>query len=370
MNNSSSDDEIFENSEYYIKNYNDICDNYSSTDESENETENEIEQETEHEHKNNILNLEDEQNFNDNEVILTLSSKKIIQENKIIHFKKIMLNVITNNNFTTNEILIIHSIYNYNKHLLLQRNKILNEFILINIILNHFNIIILNNTTKILPEIPWNKNNKKYKNNYKEIISNYDFKKFIKNNKCEKVNFNSTKNLIKGIINGFVFYIKNLILLNKEIFVNIKEEELNDFINIIIKNTESIFCKDEKLQIISDWLCNILKRILIFNFSKFILQKDESVLFKKILEEEVYIILNIIFYLIIILNNEKKINKYGINNEKLKLFLIYNYKNTLIEEILENKIFKIIIEYIYKNKNKKIFLCKKKYLKFLNDNFF
>lgn len=366
-------DNCFNDSEYLIENNNDTSSEEGLDLDKKKEIDSETESEEEMFNKENKekqikkkLNIEEHLN-NENESILILSSQKEIKDNKIIHSKKIMINVFTSS-FTTNENLIINSIFNYNSDLLLQRNKTLNEYILVMIILNCFNIEIINNTIKMFPEIPWNKNSKKYRNNFSEIINLYDFKSFIKGNKCKKKNLKKPKNLIRCIINGFVFYIKNITLLEKQIFKD-KEEKLEEFKNIILKDENSIFCEDENLKIISNWLTNLVKRILLFNFSIFILNKKTNLSYKKNIEEEVYIILNIIFYLIIILNNEKKLNKNKMDADKLKTFLIFNYRDTCIKNIIENDIFKIIIEYIYKNKNKKIFLCKKKYLQSLKENF-
>lgn len=369
MNDSDSEYELNDDNEYFIDDNFDSS-SLSSYSVSSEENEDFNQPSSSNQILSNAFNLEENKYSNDAESILLLCPEKIIQDNKIINFKKIMLNVITTH-LTTDEMLIVYSIYNYNKNLLLERNKILNEYILINVILNHFNIIILNNTTKIFPEIPWNTNTKKYQKNYKQILEKYDFTNFIKNNKCTKKDLNKPKHLIKAITNGFIFYIKNITLLNKDLFKD-KTDDLNEFKKMILKNEKSIFCSDENLQLISDWLSNLTKRILMFNFSNFIMnnkQEKNSISFKKNIEDEIYIIINIIFYLIIILNNENKLIKNNFDYTKLKVFLTFNYKNTFIENLLENNIFKIIIEYIYKNKNNKIFLCKKKYLKFLNKNF-
>lgn len=312
----------------------------------------------------------------DIEPIYTLCKSTEIQYNKKIQFIKQMFNYLLKDNFTFTENLIIHSIYNHNVKCLLIRNKTFKEFVLIIIILNKFNIrftkILIKN---IFQDIPINEYSKKFIKIKNEINENFEFSDYIKNFKLYEIENDSNKilpKLIKQHVNGFIFYLKNQIIIPCN-YVNIIEyncnkitvENIQELSNIIIKNKNSIFCNDENLQIISSWLTNILKNIMIFNIYAIKNNYTQIINIHKSFDSQIHILINIFIYIIIIYNNNAILDKCKYKKHKIKRFLCVNYNCKVIHDVINNKTLPLVLKYIHETKLKKNMFSSRKYFKMI-----
>lgn len=315
----------------------------------------------------------------DTEPIYTLSKSTEIQYNKKIQFIKQMFNYLLKDNFTFTESLIIHSIYNHNVRCLLIRNKTFKEFVLILSILDKFHIkftkVLIKN---VFQDIPLNEHSKKFIKIKKEINENFDFTNYIKNFKLYETPNDSNKQipkLIKYYVNGLIFYLKNQITIPcnylniiNNTYNKITVEDIDELSNIIIKDKNSIFCNDEHLQMISSWITNILKNIMIFNIYAIKNNYTQIINIHKSFDSQIHILINIFIYIIIIYNNNSVLEKCKYKKYKIKRFLCVNYNNDLINQVLNNKTLPIVLKHIHETKLKKNIFSSRKYFRMIYEH--
>lgn len=307
----------------------------------------------------------------DSESIFTLSKKTEIQNNKKIQFIKQMFNYLLKN-FTFTESLIIHSIYNHNVKCFLIRSKIFKEYILILNILNHLYIKFTKTISyNIFNNIPISDNSKKFIKINNEIKENFDFTEFKQKYSYEEdTNTKIIPKLIKYYVNGFLFYLKNLLILPHNYtkimeLYNMSKENIDEVTNILLEDPNCSFCNDPNLKILSDWISNIIKKLFLYNIYAVKNNYSNSINIKKIFDTQVHILINIFLYLIIICNTPYILYKEKMEKKKIEIFLTYNFRDQeIIMNFIKNKQLIKVLKYVYETKFNKNMFSSKKFVRF------
>jgi hypothetical protein len=343
---------------------------------SNNEEDSEEDSEEDYQIEENNIKCKNEQIIldKDAESIFTLSKKIEIQNNKKIQFIKQMFNYLLKN-FTFTETLIIHSIYNHNVKCFLIRNKTFKEYVLIMTILNHFYIKFTKNIlNNIFDNIPLHETSKKFIKLSEEINTNFNFTDFIKTYSYEDENLKYIPKLIKHYVNGFLFYLKNMLILhhNNKNFIqlyNISKSDINDILNILLKDKNTSFCNDENLKLLSTWISYIIKKLLIYNLTCINNNYTNTINIKKSFETQIQILLNIFVYLIIIYNSPLILNKENFDKKKIEKFLLFQFSNKdIIISFITHKKLNIILKHLYENNLKKNIFSSRKFIRILYKN--
>lgn len=277
--------------------------------------------------------------------ILTLSfdegtNKKIETINK-------NFNLLLNKNFTYQETVIFHSIFNYNTNVLTTRNTNYKEVPLIVYILSLFDIIPTTQIFKYLFIYPFKINSKHYLSFVEEIKKIFSFDEFCKNN-C-LTNYTNEENIpltlqIKSYSNSYILLLKNIIIFKrKELITNYKLEE-NDFKIFEEKiNLSYPFLKGKDIEAISSFFNYKSKSICYDNFINNVLIKGENPTLIS-LDSRIHESVIILMKLIIVYNETKNF----LLQNKIKTFLLWNINNPIINFIITNKIFIATIKFILK----------------------
>lgn len=341
---------------------------------SSNESEIDIDDEENYNIENNIIKCNNDKIIieKDSESVITLSKKLEIQNNKKIQFIKQMFNYLLKN-FTPTEFLIVHSIYNHNIQCFMIRNKTFKEYVLLLNILKHLCICFTKSILEnIFEEVPINGSSKKFLKLNSEINSNFNFNTFKKKHTCEEnVSMKYIPKQIKYYVNGFLFYLKNIITLehNYSKFMkkfNISIDNIISIRKIILKNENNSFCSDEHMKILSKWISNILKNILIYNIYCIRHKYQNTIDIRKSFDTQVQILINIFIYIIILYNSPILLTKEKYDKKKLEIFLTCNYRNkNIIIDFIKNKYLIMILKYIYENNFKKNIFSSRKFIRML-----
>lgn len=307
----------------------------------------------------------------DSESIYTLSKKIEIQNNKKIQFIKQMFNYLLKN-FTFTESLIIHSIYNHNVKCFLIRNKTFKEYVLILNILDHLYIKFTKNILEnIFDNIPINETSKKFIKLNNEINNTFDFTAFKEKYSFEDKNIKYIPKQIKYYINGFLFYLKNIVLLqhNQKILMktyNLTKEDIDSVKDILIKDINNSFCNDDNIKIISKWMTNIIKNLMVFNVYCIKNNQPNTINIKKSFDTQIQILINLFIYLIILYNSPMMLMKENFDKKKIEIFLSFNYRDqSVIKEFIKNKNLTIILKYLYEHKLKKNIFSSRKFIRII-----
>lgn len=323
----------------------------------------------------------------DYEPIVTLSNNGDVQNNKKIQFIKHMINNLIVQHFTTQESLIIHSIYNFNRDCLLKRNKLFKEYTLILIILNVFSIKFTNYLTLVLfPQIPCLNSSKKIKKINNEILLNYVFKDFAhKNNGRDLDKVVTSIDKIEMYIKGFVFYFKNQLLIkaHAETIIeysisvsnhsDLNEEMISSFTKQYFGIEDTDFCMNKQFQLIIDWFNLKVKNLIVYNLKE---NLNQSGLYlvnnKKPIDYQIHCFMYIIFKMIILIHEFNLTSHSSFKIEvteikKITKFLYFEFANTPIQKMIHEPVFYILLRYCLEKKFKKISLSTKKYIHNLLD---
>jgi hypothetical protein len=303
----------------------------------------------------------------DFESVITLSNSSDIILNKKIQQIKQTIDTLLSSSFTLEENIKIHSIYNFNLTCLQNRNRFLQEYVLILMFLEHIGICFSKNMLSLVfPKmliIP-------KKRNF-ERIKSYITSKFVFTNFNQYLTTNHEKEdntLIKKIekySSGVIFYIKNRLLLYKdEEFSKAEQTELCD---ILMKNKNNAFISDPKLLLIVEWLSGLVKNLLVYNMYN-IYSKQPGIYYfnkKKSIDYHISFCLRIV---ICFLNNVETVNN---DNKYITLFLLYSDKHGIIKQLLNNKMFQFILKEIIakfkKEETLKVF--KKQFIQHIKSSF-
>lgn len=309
----------------------------------------------EHEIEEYILDYKDEKkNLHKSDQtdvsVLTLSKSFEIQNNNKIQFIKKMIDIITRDYFTYQENLTIHLVYNYNTNCLFLRTKLFMQYILILNFLKKYKIILPEYIRKLIfPKTPIKYGSKKYLKLNNEIKKHYKFNIVVDNSLNEK----------DCLINGIIFYLKNYILLNKS---ELNSEKNNIFIEKYL-DPNNVFLEGKKTILISNWLNNLIKKIILFNHKTHI-EQNKSIILKKINKNFEYQILSafsIIAKFVLKLKrieNTKEQDKFiffkrlDLFNEyvNIKTFIVLDYENTFIYKMISEEIFINFLNNFLQNK--------------------
>lgn len=273
----------------------------------------------------------------DFESVITLSNSSDIILNKKIQQIKQTIDTLLSTSFTLEECVKIHSIYNFNLSCLQNRNRFLQEFVLILIFMEHIGICFTKHIlTLVFPKmliVPKKKNFERIKN---YIGSRFDFSNFDSSIKNEQQNKFSIK--VEKYASGVLFYIKNRILLGKE--TNFSKDDQIALANLLLKNKNIPFLGDTKIQSFNSWLSGLMKNIMIYNMYN-IYNNDKDVFIfnkKKTIEYQIGVALRIVLCFMTDVINTSSETKY------LKFFLFYRDDKSCFEEIVNNNLFQVIIK--------------------------
>ncbi|QKE44586.1 hypothetical protein Yalta_139 [Yalta virus] len=333
--NKFSDDED-DNSEYNIDS---DVDNTSS-DSNENEyllTDTEEREETEETEEIKLIrDLNNIHIKDDFESVITLSNSSDIVLNKKIQQIKQTIDTLLSTSFTLEECVKVHSIYNFNLSCLQNRNRFLQEFILILIFMEHIGICFTKHILSLVfPKmliVPKKKNYERIKN---YIVSRFDFSNFDTPEHKQTQNVFSIK--IDKYASGVLFYIKNRILLGKEI--DYTKEDQVVLSNLLLKNKNNPFISDPKLRSFNTWLSGLMKNLVMYNMYH-IYNNDDIFVFnkKKTIEYHIGVALRIVLCFMTDVTNISAETKY------IKFFLFYRDDKSCFEEIVLNPLFQHIIK--------------------------
>lgn len=143
---------------------------------------------------------------------------------KKINDKKSKLFYFSENILSSQEQIILHTLYNFNITSLDAKTKRYSEYYLMEILLCHFNIKLLTIFKKnLFLRIPWGSINKNKKNIITYILKTYDFNNFLIrynniNKNIEESLFSETSNNIILYCNGILFYLKKYIIVLLDIY--------------------------------------------------------------------------------------------------------------------------------------------------------
>lgn len=276
----------------------------------------------------------------DFESVVTLSTSNDIVFNKKIQQIKQTIDTLLSSSFTLEECVKIHSIYNFNLSCLLNRNRFLQEFVLILVFMEHIGICFTKQIlTMVFPKMlvtPKKKNYEKIKN---RICQKFDFSQFIVDQQSENKNELSLK--IEKYSSGILFYIKNRVLLKKENEFT-KEDQL-ELAKMLLKNKNNSFISDPKLRLFNTWLSDLIKNVIIYNMYNIYSNNKNTMFFnkKKTIEYHINISLRIVLTLLTDVYLPSKDRKY------ISLFLFYrDDENGTIEKLVQNNLFQHIIKEI------------------------
>lgn len=277
----------------------------------------------------------------DFESVVTLSNSSDIVLNKKIQQIKQTIDTLLSTCFTLEENIKIHSIYNFNLSCLQNRNRFLQEFVLIIVFLEYMGMCFSKTTLSLVfPKmliVPKKKNFERIKN---YIISKFIFTDFILNETLINNNENSLLQKIEKYSASILFFIKNRLLLYKE--SEFSKEEQNELCDLLMKNKNNTFVSDPKLQAIISWLSYLVKNLILYNIYNIHDKKNKYYYFnkKKTIEYHISLSLRIIICFmssIDVIDNETKY---------INLFLLYRDENNLIKPLLENRMFQSILKEI------------------------
>lgn len=302
----------------------------------------------------------------DFESVITLSNSSDIILNKKIQQIKQTIDTLLASSFTLEENIKIHSIYNFNLTCLQNRNRFLQEYVLILMFLEHIGICFSKNMLSLVfPKmliLPKKRNFERIK----EYISNKfvftNFNQYLINNEGED---NILIKKIEKYSSGVIFYIKNRLLLYKdEDFSKAEQSELCD---LLMKNKNNAFISDPKLLLIVEWLSGLVKNLLVYNMYN-IYSKQPGIYYfnkKKSIDYHISFCLRIV---ICFLNNVETVNN---DNKYLTVFLLYSDKHGIIKHLLTNRMFQFILKEIIakfkKEETLKIF--KKQFIQHIKSSF-
>lgn len=296
-----------------------------------------------------VSNSEDEEEgFNteklyikdDFESVITLSNSSDIILNKKIQQIKQTIDTLLASSFTLEENIKIHSIYNFNLACLQNRNRFLQEYVLIIMFLEHIGICFSKNMLSLVfPKmliIPKKRNFERIKEYITSKFVFTDFNQYLNNG-------NENNNLIKKIekySSGVIFYIKNRLLLYKD--EEFSKMEQNELCDILMKNKNNPFVSDPKLLFIIEWLSGLVKNLLVYNMYNIYSNQPNIYFFnkKKSIDYHISFCLRIV---ICFLNMAETVN---IDNKYITVFLLYTDKHGIIKQLLNNKMFQFILKEI------------------------
>lgn len=277
----------------------------------------------------------------DFESVITLSNSSDIILNKKIQQIKQTIDTLLSTSFTLEECVKVHSIYNFNLGCLQNRNRFLQEFVLILIFMEHIGICFTKHIlTLVFPKmliVPKKKNFERIKN---YITSRFDFSNFDSPNKNEFQNEIQNEICIKveKYSSGVLFYIKNRILLGKE--DNFSKDDQMTLANLLLKNKNNPFISDPKIQSFNSWLSGLMKNIIIYNMYNIYNDNEDMFVFnkKKTIEYQIGVALRIVLCFMLDIVNVSAETKY------IKFFLFYRDEQSTMEKIVNNELFQTIIK--------------------------
>lgn len=290
--------------------------------------------------------------------ILTLSSSSEIKNKKTETINRVFTSMLKNF-FPFSETIIFHSIYNYNPLLLTTRNSNYKEVPLLVYILNLFEIRPTNAIFKLLFIYPYKLDSKRYISFIQEIKDSFDFKEFKENNnlKTHEEPLPISKQ-IQFYVNSYVLLLKNILLMKKQDLIqnyNLSSSEIDSF-NSNFKST-AIFLNDKNIQTLASFFNYKTKSICYDHFFNNVVQSiknEEKSLNKEEISHPTLISLEsrvhesiVILMKLILLYNKSKQNQ--TIKDKLKIFLLWNIEDKIIEKVIEDKAFISGIKYLLSN---------------------
>lgn len=262
--------------------------------------------------------------------------------------------------FSPAEVCEIISIYNINKHALLERARFLEEFVLILYYFESIGIMVTKSLFLILfPKmyeiIGQSLTEKKFKRIKKHVRKTFVLDQMFRVKKFGSESEVTLSSYIKYYSNGYMLAIKNII--NRYNTNEMNTEMLRDYRMLmrIFPNIHLPFIEDEKLQYLSRWMDGTIKNLILFaewsavsdnNFFRFNRRQSKDYL--------IHSYASVLFYIIETLRAENSKH----HKVSLKSFLLVLDDDRIVEELLDNRIFLEIINTISNTRKKPVGLKK------------
>lgn len=287
---------------------------------------------TDEDEEKEISNIHIKEDF---ESVVTLSTASEITLNKKIQQIRQTIDTLLSSTFTLGESIKIHSIYNFNPKCLQNRNKFLQEFVLIIVFLEHIGICFTKHIASLVfPKMLIFPKKKNYEKTKVNILSSFNFENFESCNEKDEVSL-----LVQKHAAGLFFYIKNrLLLLEEDEFTS---DEKKTLLRLLLSSKELTFVSDPKLQIGIQWVTRLMRNLIVFNFHT-LYNDPNGFVFKKKKTKEYFINTA----LRIVLSFISECNSSSFESKTIRCFLLYHDESNYGEALINNSTFQIIIKSI------------------------